>query len=87
MTRTAAHYAIVQSECDSIVRVYTQHGCNAVITDRHTSVHEPRLIHVRVDPYLTLNLVSPHDALMHHFTSLKTYLIFLKLRVLERKFP
>ena len=34
-----------------------------------------------------LNPLSPHDALKHHFTSLKTYLIFLQPRVLERKFP
>ena len=34
-----------------------------------------------------INPLSPQDALMHHFTSLKTYLIFLQLRVLERKFP
>ena len=33
------------------------------------------------------NPLSPHDALKHHFTSLKTYLIFLQPRVLERKFP
>ena len=33
------------------------------------------------------NPLSPHDALKHHFTSLKTYLIFLQLRILERKFP
>ena len=33
------------------------------------------------------NPLSPHDALKHHFTSLKTDLIFLQLRVLERKFP
>ena len=31
--------------------------------------------------------VSPHDALKHHFTFLKTVLIFLKQRVLIRKFP
>ena len=31
--------------------------------------------------------LSPHDALKHHFTSLKTYLIFLQPRVLKRKFP
>ena len=36
---------------------------------------------------LTFNPLSPHDALKHHFTSLKTDLIFLKLRVLDRKFP
>ena len=28
-----------------------------------------------------------HDALEHHFTSLKAHLIFLQQRVLERKFP
>ena len=31
--------------------------------------------------------LSPHDALNHHFTSLKTNLIFPQQRVLERKFP
>ena len=29
------------------------------------------------------NPLSPHDALKHHFTSLKTDLIFLQLRVFE----
>ena len=37
-------------------------------------------------PYF-INPLSPHDALKHHFTSLKTDLIFLQPRVLERKFP
>ena len=31
--------------------------------------------------------LSPHDALKHHFISLKTDLIILHSRVLERKFP
>ena len=35
----------------------------------------------------TVNLLSPHDALKHHFTSLKTDLIFLEPRILEQKFP
>ena len=35
---------------------------------------------------LFFNPLSPHDALMHHFTSLKTDLIFLQPRVLEREF-
>ena len=35
---------------------------------------------------LYVNPLSPHDALKHHFTSLKTRLIFLQPRVLERKF-
>ena len=30
-----------------------------------------------------INPLSPHDALKHRFTSLKTDLIFLKLAVLE----
>ena len=30
-----------------------------------------------------LNPLSPHDALKHHFTSLKRDLIFLQLRGLE----
>ena len=34
-----------------------------------------------------LNPLSPHDALKHHITSLKTDSIFLQLGVLERKFP
>ena len=36
---------------------------------------------------LEINPLSPHDALKYHFTSLKTVLIFLQLRVLERKCP
>ena len=35
----------------------------------------------------SVNPFSPHDALKHHFTSLKADLIFLQQRVLERKFP
>ena len=34
-----------------------------------------------------LNPLSPHDALKHHLTSLKTDLISLQQRVLGRKFP
>ena len=34
-----------------------------------------------------LNPLSPHDALKHHFTSLKTQLISLQPRVLEGKLP
>ena len=34
-----------------------------------------------------VNPLRPHDALKHHFTSLKIHLIFLQSRVLERKFP
>ena len=31
----------------------------------------------------TINPLNPHDAIKHHFTSLKTYFIFLQPRVLE----
>ena len=34
-----------------------------------------------------VNPLSPHDALKYHLTSLKTDLIFIQPRVLERKFP
>ena len=33
-----------------------------------------------------VNTLSPHDALKHHFTSLKTDSIFIQPRVLESKF-
>ena len=36
---------------------------------------------------LYINPLSPLDALKHHFTSLKTKLIFLQQKVLERLFP
>ena len=35
---------------------------------------------------MTINPFSPHDALKHHFTSLKTDLIFLQQGDLERNF-
>ena len=37
--------------------------------------------------HLGTNPLSPHDALKHHFTSLKTDLISLQQRVLKRKSP
>ena len=40
-----------------------------------------------VDAIPIFNPLSPHDALKHHFTSLKTHLILLQLRVVEGKFP
>ena len=36
---------------------------------------------------IVLNPLSPHDALKHHFTSLKTDLISLQQIVLEQQFP
>ena len=35
----------------------------------------------------SFNPLSPHYALKHYFTSMKTHSIFLQSRVLERKFP
>ena len=40
----------------------------------------------RLNTELALNPLSPHDALKHHFTFLKTDLIFLQPRDLEWKF-
>ena len=40
-----------------------------------------------VDVVSLVNPLSPHDALKHNFTSLKTDLISLQLMVLEGKFP
>ena len=45
------------------------------------SYNKEREIFDCIDP------LSPHDALKHHFTFLKTYLNLLQERVLERKFP
>ena len=42
---------------------------------------------VRVFYVLYVNPLSPHDALKHHFTSLKTDLIFPQLWALKWKFP
>ena len=48
----------------------------------------PKVLIIKVKKKnLLINPLSPHDALKHHFTSLKTDLIFLKLRVLEGEFP
>ena len=41
----------------------------------------------RISRHLSINPLSPHDALEYHFTSLKTDLIFLQLGVLGRKIP
>ena len=44
-------------------------------------------ITLQCPPFSPVNPLSPHDAIKHLFTSLKTDLIFLQQRVLERKFP
>ena len=62
--------------------------CNMLIKNVK---NEHNLLMVNVgQPSATLvdiNPLSPHDALKHHFTSLKTDLIFLQPRLLEREFP
>ena len=60
-----------------------RHGVShwEVLLDNHVNIN--RMIFLR----LRFNPLSPHDALKHHFTSLKTDLISLQQRVLERKFP
>ena len=45
----------------------------------HSSYIRYRIVYV-------FNPLSPHDALKHHLTSLKTHLIFLQLGVLEGTF-
>ena len=50
----------------------------------NTSIHglgENDTGKIEVDPSTYFNPLSPHDALKHHFTYLKTDLIFLLLRV------
>ena len=54
---------------------------NQDIYDRSTWFIQTYFIALRFNPS------SPHDALKHHFTSLKTGLIFLQIRALEWKFP
>ena len=44
-----------------------------------------RWLIVDIDNRGHFNPLSPHDALKHHFASLKTQLIFSQLRVLEEK--
>ena len=58
--------------------------CNGRHMYRHSGTQHP---HSHVDlkaknEQYYQNLLSPLDALKHHFTSLKTDLIFLQLRVL-----
>ena len=51
-----------------------------------TSLQLPVIVN-NYSGYCDINLLGPHDALKHHFTLLKTDLIFLQPRVSERKLP
>ena len=52
-----------------------------------TFMTKPFGFHILHKLFQRFNPLSPHDALKHHFTSLKTDLILLQLGVLERKYP
>ena len=58
---------------------------------KHPEVRHNSRQHATINSFLAefilFNPLSSHDALKHHFTSLKTDLIFPQHRVLERKFP
>ena len=47
---------------------------------------KPSVSMVYTTTFQRFNPLSPHDALMHHFTYLKADLIFLQPMVLERTF-
>ena len=53
---------------------------------RYKMVDEHHTTNDRPSHSQCINPSSPHDALKHHFTSLKTALIVQSLRFLERKF-
>ena len=70
------------TQSDSIY--VTSYPSKAYRLNRHLSIKKLYLPLCRYTS-LMLNPLSPHDALKHHFTSLKTDLIFLQLRVLKQK--
>ena len=37
----------------------------------------------KLSTYIVVDPLSPHDAIKHHVTSLKTYLIFIQLKTLK----
>ena len=59
---------------------------NALLEFFHLSVSSHNIAEAETIRKLTLNPLSPHDALKHLFTSLKTDLIFLQPSVLKQKF-
>ena len=66
---------------DAAGNVYIQYGVKR-FSDQIIVIQ----IHKFVCGRSLVNPLSPHDALKHHFTSLKTHLILLQQSVLERKF-
>ena len=57
------------------------------ITSLHLLPQSPTTHRDNDKSLYSFNPLNPHDALKHHFTTLKTDLIFLQLMVLEGKFP
>ena len=55
---------------------------NNVYCLQHTQ-ERAGVVGIHINPNIIINPLSPHDALKHHFTSLKTDLIFLQPRVYE----
>ena len=53
---------------------------------RTTSSQSALTLSLLITTIVVFNPLSHHDALKHHFSSSKKYLIFLQPRVLERKF-
>ena len=80
------------SSCSSVIIRVSR---SAIISNTYCNSSKP-FDNGTVSPYCSscialnciviFNPLSPHYALKHHFTSLKTDLIFLQPRVLERKF-
>ena len=63
------------------------YGLVTVRAGEHSKAVYLSNVRVGLFPPLTFNPLSPHDALKHHFTYLKTDLIFIQPKVLERIFP
>ena len=84
------------SYAELMLVIFQKNTCKTKVilqaSDRHTFQSYPASLDMSETPSVEgtislINPLSPHDALNHHFTSLKTDLIFLQLSVLERIFP
>ena len=62
-----------------IILCYLERRLRGLLTD-HSNAGSASMYHNLLRS--TFNPLSPHDAVKHHFTSLKTDLIFLQQRVL-----
>ena len=71
---------------DSLSTRTFDHTRSIANVQRSGVCHKVKIIN-QTTPDRCINPLSPHDAIKHNFTSMKTYLFFLQQRVLERKFP